>query len=72
MKSIRGAKQALSRRLLGQHGISGLGIDSGPGGERIKVYLSDDSSEVRALVPESEDGYPVVSELIGRVRAFGT
>ncbi len=72
MKSIRGAKQALSRRLLGQPGISGVGIDTGPDGERIKVYLTQDSSEVRALVPSRVAGYPVVSELIARVRAFGT
>ena len=72
MKSIRGAKQALSRRLLGLHGISGVGIDIDSDGERIKVYLSEDSSEARALVPESEDGYPVVSEVIGRMREFGT
>lgn len=72
MTTIRGAKQALSRRLLGQPGISGVGIDIGPSGERIKVYLSEDSSEVRALVPERQDGYPVISELVGRLRAFGT
>ncbi len=71
MTSIQGAKRVLSRRLLGRHGISGVGIDSGPDGERIKVYLSEDSSEARALVPESVEGHPVVTEMIGRLRAFG-
>lgn len=71
MTSIQGAKRMLSRRLLGQHGISGVGIDDGPNGERIKVYLSEDSSEARALVPESIEGHPVVTEHVGRLQAFG-
>ena len=70
--SIRVAKQGLTRRLLGRPGISGVGIEGGRGrGERLKVYLSEDTPAVRSIVPDSVDGYPVVMETIGPARVLG-
>lgn len=72
-KSIRVAKQGLTGRLLGHPGISGVGIEGTRGGaERIKVYLSEDTPAVRSIVPDNVDGYPVVTEAVGSVRALGT
>jgi len=67
---IGAAKRELSRSLLQNEGISGVGIVSTEGGrEGIKVYLRDDSPQVRSLVPDSVAGYPVVIETIGTIRA---
>jgi hypothetical protein len=67
-RSIRAAKRALARQLLRHTGVSGVGIDEGPDGERIKVYLAADTPDLRALVPESVEGFAVVVEAIGAVR----
>ncbi len=51
-------------------GISGVDIVEADGGrESIKVYLRDDDPWVRALVPRDVQGYPVVVETIGVIRA---
>ncbi len=65
--TIREAKRGLSRRLMRHPGVSGVGIESAADGERIKVYLAEESPELRALVPTIVDGYPVAVEIIGRI-----
>ena len=72
-RTIREAKRGLSRRLLTQPGVSGVGIGEAAGDEQIVVYLAEDTPAIRALVPGEADGYPVVVEVIGPVvpRAAG-
>jgi hypothetical protein len=72
-RTIREAKRGLSRRLLAQPGVSGVGIGEAAGNEQIVVYLAEDTPAVRALVPREADGYPVAVEVIGTVvpRAAG-
>jgi hypothetical protein len=66
--TIRQAKRSLSRRLLLQPGVTGVGIEAAPeGGERIKVYLAVDDPALAARVPSEVSGYPVVVEVIGAV-----
>ena len=66
-RTIREAKRGLSRRLLAQPGVSGVGIGEVAGDEQIVVYLAEDTPAVRALVPGEADGYPVAVEVIGPV-----
>ena len=68
-KTIRAAKRSLSRELLQNPGVSGVGIGHEPEGEYIRVYLAEDSPEVRSQVPDSVEGYPVVVETIGSIQA---
>lgn len=72
-RTIREAKRGLSRRLLAEPGVSGVGIGEVAGNEQIVVYLAEDTPAVRALVPGDADGYPVSIEVIGPVvpRAVG-
>lgn len=67
-KTIQTAKRELSRRLLRNPGVSGVGIEGGDSsGERIKVYLAEEDPTIRALVPTVVAGYPVVVEVVGRI-----
>ena len=68
-RTIREAKRGLSRQLLRHPGVSGVGIEAEGDEERIKVYLAEENPALRALVPATVDGYPVVIEVIGRVVA---
>lgn len=72
MGTIDAAKRALSPELMQHAGVSGVGIVENDGGrESIKVYLRDDDPQVRAMVPHEVEGYPVVVETIGVIRANG-
>jgi hypothetical protein len=74
-RTIRQAKRSLSRRLLPQPGVAGVGIEAAPeGGERIKVYLAVDDPVLTAQVPAEVAGYPVVVEVIAAIvpRRAGT
>jgi hypothetical protein len=68
-REIRAAKRGLSRRLLQNPGVSGVGIEAVGGVERIKVYLAEESAPLRSLVPAEIDGFPVVIEIIGAIAA---
>ncbi len=69
-KSIQAAKRGLSRSLLRNPGVSGVGIVDAEGGHpSIMVYLREDSPQVRSLVPQAVDGYPVVVETVGPIQA---
>jgi hypothetical protein len=66
--TIQEAKRHLSRILLQHPGVWGVGIEApAGGGEQIKVYLREDTPELRSLVPTTAEGYPVVVEAIGRI-----
>ncbi len=67
--TIQEAKRALSRRLLRNPGVSGVGIETAEGGgERIKVYLAEDNPGLASSIPSAVEGYSVVVEVIGRIR----
>jgi hypothetical protein len=68
-RDIRAAKRKLSRQLLRNPGVSGVGIEAADGREWIKVYLAEESPALRSLAPAEVDGYPVVIEIIGRITA---
>jgi hypothetical protein len=66
-RTIREAKRGLSRQLLKQPEVSGVGIGEESGDERIVVYLAEDTPTIRALVPDEVAGYPVSVEVIGPI-----
>ncbi|MFN8536136.1 MAG: hypothetical protein U0232_01495 [Thermomicrobiales bacterium] len=68
-RTIREAKRGLSRQLLNQPEISGVGIGEVAGDERIIVYLAEDTPQARALVPAQVAGYPVAVEVTGPIEA---
>ena len=69
-KTIQTVKRELSRKLLQNPAVSGVGIEnSASGDEQIKVYLAEDNSTIRALVPKTVEGYPVVIETTGPIHA---
>jgi hypothetical protein len=66
--TINQAKRKLSRELLQNPRISGVGIDTADdGGEQIKVYLADDDPDLASAVPPDVDGYPVATEVMGPI-----
>ena len=66
-RTIREAKRGLSRQLLKQPEVSGIGIGEEAGDECIVVYLAEDTPYIRALVPDEVAGYPVSVEVIGPI-----
>jgi hypothetical protein len=66
--TIQEVRRRLSRALLQHPGVEGVGIEAAAGGgEQIKVYLREDTPELRSLVPPTVEEYPVVVEAIGRI-----
>ena len=63
--TVKDAKRTLSRQLLQNPRISGVGID----GDQIKVYLADDDPELISSIPTDVDGYLVQTEVIGVITA---
>jgi hypothetical protein len=66
-RTIREAKRGLSRLLLTQPEVSGVGLGEVAGGQRIVVYLAEDTPAIRALVPDEVAGYPVSVEVVGTI-----
>ena len=66
--SISEAKRRLSRRLLDETGVSGVGIR----GERLVVYLTADEPSVKKraqdIAREVNVGAPIVFEVTGELR----
>lgn len=69
-RAIADVKRTLSRSLLANPNVSGVGIDLDPDGRaQIKIYLSQDVGDAEWL-PHEAEGYPVVAEYIGPIEAF--
>lgn len=66
-RTIREAKRGLSRQLLKEPAVSGVGIGEVAGDEQLVVYLAEDTPAARALVPEEVAGYPVAVEVVGPI-----
>lgn len=60
--TIKGAKRRLSRELLQDPRVSGVGIE----GDQIKVYLADDP-DLASSIPTDVDGHPVLIEVLGTI-----
>ncbi len=59
-KAVRTAQRSLSRALAAEPRVVGIGVSSGDGGEPVLLVLvSDDTAELRTLIPASVDGIPV-------------
>lgn len=68
--TIEMAKRKLSRALLLDPRVSGVGIETAANGERrIKVYLTRAVADVSAVVPAAVEGYPVTVEVLGLITA---
>jgi hypothetical protein len=66
--TIEQAKRKLSRELMQDPRISGVGIDTAEGGsEQIKVYVAEDDPDLVSAVPQDVDGYPVAVEVLGPI-----
>lgn len=61
--TIKAAKRRLSRELLQNPRVSGVGIE----GDQIKVYLADDDPELASSIPTDVDGHPVLIEVLGTI-----
>ena len=61
--TIQEAKRTLSRELMQDTRVSGVGIE----GDQIKVYLAEDDPDFTASIPSDVEGYPVTTEVIGRI-----
>ena len=62
--TIEEAKRTLSRELMQDPRVSGVGIE----GDKIKVYLADDDPDFAASIQNDVEGYPVTTEVIGAIR----
>lgn len=58
-----------SDSLLSIKGVVGVGESLCDGKPCIKVFISEDSKEIRSKIPASLDGYPVSIEVSGEFKA---
>lgn len=66
--SARAAKKTLAQRLSSDPGVAGIGLSRGATGYVVRVDLVDVRAGMR--VPVDVDGVPVVTQVIGTVRAL--
>ena len=57
-------------RLRALPGVSGLGIGEQAGKPAIVIMVKDLTSDVKASLPRTLEGYPVVVEKSGEITAF--
>ena len=58
-----------SDRLMAIKGVVGLGQSLCDGKPCIKVFITQDSKEIKSKIPASLDGYPVSVEVSGEFKA---
>ena len=66
-KSIDEVKDAHTDELMAIVGVVGVGIGEASGRLVIKVFLKDSSSELKAKVPATIEGYQVLTEVTGPI-----
>lgn len=67
---IREVKSRHEQSLLGTAGVVSVGIGLTPQGEEaIVVGIASDDAAVRAKIPPTLDGYPVIVEPVGTIKA---
>lgn len=67
--SIEDAQRRLAEKLMRRRGVSGVAIGARDGAPCLKVYLSSRSPDLRARIPKSFQGHPVVVRESGEFRA---
>ena len=67
-RDLEAARQELTRRVMGQPGVSGTAVGEKNGKPCLKVYVSD--REARRSIPKDVGGYPVVVETTGPFRGL--
>jgi hypothetical protein len=68
---IRGLKQRHGRELLGQPGVSGVGIERDDAGEYVlAVHLGADAAETASKLPQEIEGHRVKYIVSGPFRKF--
>lgn len=68
-KKVSSAKQKLYKQIGSKDIIAGMGITMLGEQYAIKVMFVNEEGEQAVLLPDSIDGFPVVTELIGEVSA---
>lgn len=66
--SVEDAQAKVTHRVIGLDGVAGTAVGLHAGKPCIKVYLEKDDPTLRAKVPRSADGYPVIVEVTGGFR----
>jgi len=66
--SLEQAQARVTRKVIDIEGVTGTALGLCNGRPCIKVYLESDSSTLRRRLPRSESGFPVVTEVTGKIR----
>jgi hypothetical protein len=70
MKTISEVKRTYEAELLSLPDVVSVGIGQDAAGNQVIVVgLAGDNPKTKALVPESLEGYPVIVNITGKIRA---
>ena len=74
MQKLFEAKEHLSARYRSEKGFVGVGIGRHENSEALRVYVEDANSSIaQKLRSEATyEGFPIVVEVTGKIRAFST
>ena len=72
MQKLFQAKERLGARCRSEKGFVGVGIGRYGNSEALRVYVEDANSSIAQKLrsEESYEGFPVVVEVTGKIRAF--
>lgn len=68
--AIELVREQYESELMAVAGVVGVGIGECQGQPCIKVYLADESSNLRPEIPTQLNGYPVSTEVLGKIEAL--
>ena len=71
LEQARACKAHVQERLEGVEGVTGIGITRVGKAYAVKVNLSHEVKEVRAMLPATERGVKIVVDVVGVVRKRG-
>ncbi len=71
MADVQQAKEALKERLGRPSWLRGVGIGGRAGDYCVKVNVASVTDEVRASIPSTIRGVPVIVEAVGQIRSHG-
>jgi len=66
--ALERAQARVTRQVIDLEGVTGTALGLCDGKPCIKIYLESDSSALRRRLPRSEAGFPVVTEVTGKIR----
>lgn len=67
---VNDAKAKLARRLIELPGVTAIGVGESGGSPCIRVWVTELSDKLRGAVPHSVEGFAVVVEESGPIRAL--